>query len=1017
VNGCLFFDEENSEYDYCRTCHAKRYKQDMLNHRAEDVTLKVLVPLTDKHEEEDDNQVVDVSMTMKKEKFTARYQLLYCPLLPRLRYLLAHPVFSHLFEYGEKHRGRSEDGNRIDDIHQAEIWELFERCFPLVASQLNQDNKACDVRVAFGLSADRASLSKQKQSTNFACLPLLLSIINWPIWIRNKEMFLLLIALPPMDEKDPSLAIRKNKKNPARPTRPPPPSHLSLILFFNLCFFLPLFLSFSSGMLMKEILVLTYRGIDAMDGRGLLYGQPLRPIRVRGCILFTTSDIPATTPFTGCSLRGYMHACKNCHVQGKMMIINQQDYKQAQQQEKQKKQQMKKTKHKKRRRKENNGEEEIEEEEDEESEIEEEGENEEEEPEEEEKEERTKKVDTIFFPGHIRYLPSDNKSRELQKIARTCMGDAFNRYVGDGESTRVPLAPESKSAGELLELGEQFALCVDEDDRKRLSDQTGCRGRPALHEVSEVFNVVNNTIHDFMHLFYNVILLVFSYMIRDHFKDVRKLNFFRENRKIEINGVFTANDRELKNQFSKQMKRSTTYMLWQASNKRLRALIRASRLRRVPIGDDPSNLDCPFAFDKSGSPSLAIDNSAAWVHMIGPIGVYYIHALDIHIEYKRAFCSLLWELYYMRRRFVLLDQLSKSSDEANVTSATMLLRVLSKLEYLMPIHFNTIVIHLLQHAHETLRFTGPPHATWMFVFERWVQIAKKSINSANSAMITLFNAITEREWCTFGRYQTINDLNDLISPPPSHSEKTQVKMVGAGKRIKLDERQWRCVYNFLLDEDPLYSIISDEYKARNPTWERKGRKVEEWVKTVPETSKVAMREKIEEMLNVSISEEQLVELMRGPSQEVIRYSRFESNGTTFVTEGWEKEKGRLARKHCFYLNQKQIDDMKEGKRPHIPIARLHHIYQISIANNINMPSLRRTYHLLAINNFQYLADHPTQLPHVTPLSRSATERTQPIIQCEAVRPYNIALWPANYVKDNKHYVAVWIDAHHYQRIL
>jgi hypothetical protein len=758
---------------------------------------------------------------------------------------------------------------------------------------------------------------------------------------------------------------------------------------------------------MKEILVLTYRGIDAMDGRGLLYGQPLRPIRVRGCILFTTSDIPATTPFTGCSLRGYRHACKNCHIQGKMMIINQQDYKHAQEQEKQKKERKKQTK--KRKKEEEKEEEEIEEKEEEKIEVEEEN-----EEEDEEKEEKTKKVDTIFFPGHLLYLPSDKKSKELQKTARMCMGEAFTRYVGDDENDRVPLAPQSKSGSELLELGDQFALCCDDGERKRLFDETGCRGRPALHEVSEVFNVVNNTVHDFMHLLYNVILLVFSYMIRDHFKDARKLNFFREKRKMEVNGDLKENDRDLKDDHDKKTHRSKAYMLWQASNQRLRELMNSTRLRRVPIGDDPSNLDCPFDFDNSGSPKLTIDNSAAWVHMIGPIGVYYIHALDIHIEYKRAFCSLLWELYFMRRRFVLLDQLNVSftGGEANVTSAVMLLRALAKLESLMPIHFNTIVIHLLQHAHHTLRFTGPVHATWMFVFERWVQIAKKAINSANSAMVTLFNAITEREWTTFGRYQTINDLNDLITPPPSHSEKTQVKMIGAGRRVKLDQRRWRCIYNFLLDEDPVYSIISDEYKERNPTWQKKGRKVEEWVESVPETCKKRMREKIEEVLKVSISEEQLVELMKGPSVEVMRYNRFESNGTTFVTDGWEKEKGRLARKHCFYLNQKQIDEIKAGNRPNIPIARIHHIYQIKIASNI--PTLRKTYQLLAINNFKYLDAHATQLPHVSPLSRIATEQTQPIIQCGAVRPYNIALWPANYVKDNKRYVAVWIDAHHYQ---
>ncbi len=123
----------------------------------------------------------------------------YCPLIPRLRKLIRHPVYSHLFHYADKHMYNESD-DVVDDIHQAPIYHRFARYFPT-----SGPNKVCDLRIALGLSADRASVSKHKMRNDFAVLPIILMIVNWPIWIRNQEKYLLLSAIPPMDATKPQV--------------------------------------------------------------------------------------------------------------------------------------------------------------------------------------------------------------------------------------------------------------------------------------------------------------------------------------------------------------------------------------------------------------------------------------------------------------------------------------------------------------------------------------------------------------------------------------------------------------------------------------------------------------------------------------------------------------------------------------------------------------------------------------------------------------------------------------------
>ena len=144
----------------------------------------------------------DVPINDKKKKYKARYVYRYCPLIPRLKMLIAHPVLSVLLKYADEHMD-NDDPNVIDDIHQAPAYHQWAQRFPL----FNEDRSTgvCDYRIAFGIGADRASLSKHKQRNDFAVLPILACVMNWPIWFRSKEKHLLTVGLPPLVSHNPSV--------------------------------------------------------------------------------------------------------------------------------------------------------------------------------------------------------------------------------------------------------------------------------------------------------------------------------------------------------------------------------------------------------------------------------------------------------------------------------------------------------------------------------------------------------------------------------------------------------------------------------------------------------------------------------------------------------------------------------------------------------------------------------------------------------------------------------------------
>lgn len=457
-------------------------------------------------------------------------------------------------------------------------------------------------------------------------------------------------------------------------------------------------------------------------------------------------------------------------------------------------------------------------------------------------------------------------------------------------------------------------------------------------------------------------------------------------------------------------------MLWQASNASIQSVIRMAPHRRVPTNEEPSNLDCPFSCNAENKVSLAVEGSAAWIHMAGPIGVYYVHALDVHPVYKSAFCDLLWCVHKLRRRFVTRDTLDPTSNKR--TYVRWIRDALARLEWLMPVHFCTFTLHLMQHACEALLYTGPPHGTWMFPFERWIQIAKRILKSSKSALVGLMKATVENEWSTYHSYQTMEHLKALETPPLSHSNARHIRLLGNGIDVDLDSKivntklksDWNLVFQFLLREDPLYVIIADEYE-RSHRHEATPNNIEIWQISFQSISSII--QKVRDKLQKEVSAEELRQLLKGPPKRAVEYKRMEVNGVVFVTSRYESAKGRRSRRFCFYVNSHQqtlFNDFTVNKDTiEYPIGAIERILQIKNTDSLR---LQTCYTVLRIRNYKYLPKHVSKLPYVEPLSIAATVATQPIIDAASIKPYNVALWPATADRVTNRFLAVWIDPQH-----
>jgi hypothetical protein len=98
----------------------------------------------------------------------------------------------------------NEDDNIVDDIHQSDGYHEFASHYPIYDERPGIRG-ICHLRIALGIGADGASMSRHKQRNDFSVLPILVTVYNWPIWFRNNEKHLLLSGVPPFSTHNPAL--------------------------------------------------------------------------------------------------------------------------------------------------------------------------------------------------------------------------------------------------------------------------------------------------------------------------------------------------------------------------------------------------------------------------------------------------------------------------------------------------------------------------------------------------------------------------------------------------------------------------------------------------------------------------------------------------------------------------------------------------------------------------------------------------------------------------------------------
>jgi hypothetical protein len=149
-NECILFRGLYANDSTCIKCGEYRYLEDTIAYkRAQQL-------LTGKPAADD----VTIPIKEKKLKYKPQYVYRYCPIIPILKSIIAHPVLSRLLSYADEnmaYKHDNKDTNIVDDIHQAPIYHRFAQHFPLKKD--DPVNGVCDIRIALGIGADRASMS------------------------------------------------------------------------------------------------------------------------------------------------------------------------------------------------------------------------------------------------------------------------------------------------------------------------------------------------------------------------------------------------------------------------------------------------------------------------------------------------------------------------------------------------------------------------------------------------------------------------------------------------------------------------------------------------------------------------------------------------------------------------------------------------------------------------------------------------------------------------------------------
>jgi hypothetical protein len=170
----------------------------------------------------------------------------------------------------------------------------------------------------------------------------------------------------------------------------------------------------------------------------------------------------------------------------------------------------------------------------------------------------TKIHDAIYFPGHIAFLASSSKFGDEAHTYIKLLGNGVkhnyinNQYYQNGNNGRANgmfREPAKRTNIDTLSQILEIESCDNDiSSRESLEKKYGFKGWPAFIRLHSYFNFVDNTVNDPMHIFSDVMILIFEYIIRDHYNNTRRKQFLSEQRSVYWNNE-TITQQELHQQW------------------------------------------------------------------------------------------------------------------------------------------------------------------------------------------------------------------------------------------------------------------------------------------------------------------------------------------------------------------------------------------------------------------------------------------------------------------------------------
>jgi hypothetical protein len=528
-------------------------------------------------------------------------------------------------------------------------------------------------------------------------------------------------------------------------------------------------------------------------------------------------------------------------------------------------------------------------------------------------------TDATYYARNVCYLRADSNFREwyvqhlgVDNVERVQLVDGGPLISIHDPRVPQPTIKTRASVEEMMESVEDARLLGDKAYHDRV-EQTGYYGRHVFARLP-YFNPVIHYINDSMHKMYNTVKIIFQYIAHQHFDKTRHRAFFNEHRRFSDSCVdqhhqYTDDDEADwidTNTWAIDNKRHP----WQASKENIFNIVDSERARRIP-GEHTGKLGCPFktTYDKDGKRKFSLRKmqSSDWMHLAGPIGIYYIEMTDIHPRYKMVFQDLLRCFYDMRYHALNTTDLDDAT--ANYDSLRWYRECAAILEYLMPINFNHINQHVWQHAISELVYAGPVFGHHMFPFEAGAGWLKSLLKSPKSPEEGLARSIAA-EWRTMLHKYDEQDVDtitrrllapkyrgrtpqviDYISYPQRMPEPKRRDTPATRAQIAADNAvELKLLHNYFLENDIVSKMVQDEFirmHGGHTSKEWKKFNIKNWVVDEQSFNRIDQHHMREFGLHIT---RQVIEHVKvGPiEEEVMTYKKIKINDTDFcdvVTDG------------------------------------------------------------------------------------------------------------------------------------